>query len=236
MSKINSTQKYLDNERQSNFLTSLLPSETIQSPPATILPIKEEIDIDVDIEKQITQLQEARINGTLESKSDLPVDPDKQLKEWQLEKSFESFLDNVGKEKKAVEKNIEEEEKKISALEDLFVDLMAAKSGKKKKKKKILLKEPEPVKEEIKKVILKPKPEPVDELTKQQIAEKYVNLPKEEVIIDENARRIVAEKYSELGNATLHSFLSPKEIESDPDIINKVMSHIKEMKVANELE
>ena len=236
MSKINSTQKYLDNERQSNFLTSLLPSETIQSPPATILPIKEEIDIDVDIEKQITQLQEARINGTLESKSDLSVDPDKQLKEWQLEKSFESFLDNVGKEKKAVEKNIEEEEKKISALEDLFVDLMAAKSGKKKKKKKILLKEPEPVKEEIKKVILKPKPEPVDELTKQQIAEKYVNLPKEEVIIDENARRIVAEKYSELGNATLHSFLSPKEIESDPDIINKVMSHIKEMKVANELE
>ena len=236
MSKINSTQKYLDNERQSNFLTSLLPSETIQSPPATILPIKEEIDIDVDIEKQIAQLQEARINGTLESKSDLPVDPDKQLKEWQLEKSFESFLDNVGKEKEVVEKNIEEEEKKISALEDLFVDLMAAKSGKKKKKKKILLKEPEPVKEEIKKVILKPKPEPVDELTKQQIAEKYVNLPKEEVIIDENARRIVAEKYSELGNATLHSFLSPKEIESDPDIINKVMSHIKEMKVANELE
>ena len=139
MSKINSTQKYLDNERQSNFLTSLLPSETIQSPAATILPIKEEIDIDVDIEKQITQLQEARINGTLESKSDLSVDPDKQLKEWQLEKSFESFLDNVGKEKEVVEKNIEEEEKKISALEDLFVDLMAAKSGKKKKKKKILL-------------------------------------------------------------------------------------------------
>ena len=56
------------------------------------------------------------------------------------------------------------------------------------------------------------------------------------MIIDENARRIVAEKYSELGNATLHSFLSPKEIESDPNIINKVMSHIKEMKVANELE
>ena len=196
MSKINSTQKYLDREKQSNFLSSLLPSETIQSPAATILPIKEEIDIDVDIEKQIAQLQEARINGTLESKSDLPVDPDKQLKEWQLEKSFESFLDNVGKEKEVVEKNIEEEEKKISALEDLFVDLIAAKSGKKKKKKKILLKEPEPVKEEIKKVILKPKPEPVDELTKQQIAEKYVNLPKEEVIIDENARRIVAEKYS----------------------------------------
>ena len=231
----NSTQKYLDNERQSNFLTSLLPSDTMQSMPATIMPIQEEVDIDVDIEKQIAQLQEARINGTLESKTDLPVDPDKQLKEWQLEKSFESFLDNVGKEKEVIEKNIEEEEKKISALEDLFVDLMAAKSGKKKKKKKLLV-EPEPVKEEIKKVILKPKPEPVDELTKQQIADKYVNLPKEEVIIDENARKIVAEKYSQIGSDTLLPFISPKEIESDPDIINKVMSHIKEMKVANELE
>ena len=57
MSKINSTQKYLDNERQSNFLTSLLPSGTMQSPPATIMPIQEEVDIDVDIEKQIAQLQ-----------------------------------------------------------------------------------------------------------------------------------------------------------------------------------
>ena len=110
----NSTQKYLDNERQSNFLTSLLPSDTMQSMPATIMPIQEEVDIDVDIEKQIAQLQEARINGTLESKTDLPVDPDKQLKEWQLEKSFESFLDNVGKEKEVIEKNIEEEEKKIN--------------------------------------------------------------------------------------------------------------------------
>ena len=46
----NSTQKYLDNERQSNFLTSLLPSDTMQSMPATIMPIQEEVDIDVDIE------------------------------------------------------------------------------------------------------------------------------------------------------------------------------------------
>ena len=230
----NSTQRYLDNERQGGFLSSLLPTDILQT-QSTIMPIREEIDIDVDIEKQISLIQEARINGKLESKTNLSVDPDKQIKEWQLEKEFEGFLESVGKEKEDTSKKIEEEQEKISALEDLFDDLMAAKSGKKKKK---LLLEPEKVKpiEEITKVILREPPKPVPGLTKEQIAEKYVNLPKEEVYIDENARRIVAEKYSELGNATLHSFLSPKEVESDPDIINKVMSHINEMQIANELD
>ena len=227
-----STQRYLDNERQGGFLSSLLPTDIIQSHP-TIVPIPEEIDIDSDIEKQISLLQEARINGKLESKSDLSADPDKQIKEWQLEKEFSGFLESVGKEKEDTSKKIEEEQEKISALENLFDDLMAAKSGKKK-----LLVEPEKVKpiEEITKVILREPPKPAPGLTKEQVAEKYVNLPKEEVYIDENARRIVAEKYRELGNATLHSFLSPKEIESDPDIINKVMSHINEMQAANELD
>ena len=112
MSKINSTQKYLDNERQSNFLTSLLPSETIQSPPATILPIKEEIDIDVDIEKQIAQLQEGRLNGTIKPIENISIDPDKQLKEWNLEKGLENFLANVKIEKEDLGKKIAEEEKK----------------------------------------------------------------------------------------------------------------------------
>jgi hypothetical protein len=230
---INSTQRYLDNERQETFLSSLLPTD-IQSHP-TIVPIPEEIDIDSDIEKQISLLQEASIAGELKVKPELSVDPDKQIKEWQLEKQFSGFLDSVGKEKEDTSKKIEEEQEKISALENLFDDLMAAKSGKKKKK---LLLEPEKVEpiEEITKVILREPPKPAPGLTKEQIADKYVNLPKEEVYIDENARRIVAEKYKELGNATLHSFLSPEEIESDPDIINKVMSHINEMQDANELD
>ena len=46
----NSTQRYLDNERQSGFLSSLLPTDIIHSHP-TIVPIPEEIDIDRDIEK-----------------------------------------------------------------------------------------------------------------------------------------------------------------------------------------
>ena len=230
---INSTQRYLDNERQETFLSSLLPTD-IQSHP-TIVPIPEEIDIDSDIEKQISLLQEASIAGELKVKPELSINPDKQIKEWQLEKEFAGFLESVGKEKEDTSKKIEEGEKKISALENLFDDLMAAKSGKKKKK---LLLEPEKVEpiEKVTKVILREPPKPVPGLTKEQIADKYVNLPKEEVYIDENARRIVAEKYSELGNATLHSFLSPKEIESDPDIINKVMTHINEMQIANELD
>ena len=114
---------------------------------------------------------------------------------------------------------------------------MAATDGKKKKK---LLKEPEkvkPVVEEVKQVILK-KPEKLDlTKTKEQIEAKYIKpLKKEETFIDEEARKVVAEKYGQLGHAALHTFLSPKQIESDPDIINKVQSHISEMKVANELE
>ena len=55
---INSTQRYLDNERQGGFLSSLLPTDILQT-QSTIMPIREEIDIDVDIEKQISLIQES---------------------------------------------------------------------------------------------------------------------------------------------------------------------------------
>ena len=53
------------------------------------------MDIDIDIEKQIAQLQEGRINGSIKSITKISIDPDKQLKEWNLEKGFESFLTNI---------------------------------------------------------------------------------------------------------------------------------------------
>ena len=154
-----------------------------------------------------------------------------------MEQVIANLLDNVGKEKEVTEEKIVKEEKKIEGLEKLLADLTTARS---KKKKKQLLVEPEkvkPVHEEVKQVILK-KPEKLDlTKTKDYVAEKYVKpLEKEEIFLDEEARKVVANKYSELGHATLQSFLSPKEIESDPDIINKVESHIAEMKIANELE
>ena len=218
----NPTQRYVDNEKSKSFLTSILNQEPVG--------VVEEVDIDLDVEKKISELQEAKLNGK-------SVNAGKELKEWELGKQFANLLDNVGKEKEVTEEKIKEEEKKIEGLEKLLTDLTTAKG---KKKKKQLLVEPEktkPVHEEVKQVILQ-KPEKLDlTKTKDYVAEKYVKpLEKEEVILDEEARKVVADKYSELGHATLQSFLSPKEIESDPDIINKVQSHIAEMKIANELE
>jgi len=218
----NPTQRYVDNEKSKSFLTSILNQEPVG--------VVEEVDIDLDVEKKISELQEAKLNGK-------SVNAGKELKEWELGKQFANLLDNVGKEKEVTEEKIKEEEKKIEGLEKLLTDLTTAKG---KKKKKQLLVEPEktkPVHEEVKQVILQ-KPEKLDlTKTKDYVAEKYVKpLEKEEIFLDEEARKVVANKYSELGHGTLQSFLSPKEIESDPDIINKVQSHIAEMKIANELE
>ena len=69
------------------------------------------MDIDVDIEKQIAQLQEGRINGSIKPITKISIDPDKQLKEWNLEKGFESFLTNIKIEKEDLSKKIIEEEK-----------------------------------------------------------------------------------------------------------------------------
>ena len=231
----NSTQRYLDIEKSNSFFSGLSGMlKEHQVPKVKPLTQNVEVDIDVDIEKQIAQLQEARLSGTLEKKDVLSVDPDKQLKEWQLEKEFSNFLDSVGKEKEKTERNIKEEEKKISALEDLLGDL--TKLGKPKKKKKQLLVEPEkvaPVKEEVKKVLLK-QPEKVDRTKdKEEVTEKYIKSLSKEVVVDENARKIVSDKYSKLSSKF---DLSKQLIESDPDIISKVEAQIKEMRMNNELE
>jgi hypothetical protein len=176
------------------------------------------MDIDVDIEKQIAQLQEGRINGSIKPITKISIDPDKQLKEWNLEKGFESFLTNIKIEKEDLSKKIIEEEKKISALEGLFSQLT---DKKKPKKKKQLLAEPE-----------KPKVEPVKEVVKEEVKPITMDFVKEKIVIDEEARKIVLEKYGNLNTG----FPLPKEIQSDPDIINKVQAQITEMKVANELE
>jgi len=172
------------------------------------------MDIDIDIEKQITQLQEGRINGSIKPITKISIDPDKQLKQWNLEKGFESFLTNIKIEKEDLSKKIIEEEKKINALEGLFSQLT---DKKKPKKKKQLLAEPE-----------KPKVEPV----KEEIKPITVDSVKEKVFVDEEARKIIFERYGNLNQG----FPLPKEIQYDPNIIKKVQAQISEMKVANELE
>ena len=79
-----------------------------------------DLEIDVDIEKKITQLQEAKLAGEIERPEQLSIDPEKQLTEWHLEKGLKTFLANVEFEKEDLGKKIEEEDAKIKALEELF--------------------------------------------------------------------------------------------------------------------
>jgi len=178
------------------------------------------MDIDVDIEKKIAQLQEGRINGSIKPISSISIDPDKQIKEWNLEKGFESFLTNIEIKKEDLGKKIAEEEKKISALEGLFTQLT---NTKKPKKKKELLAEPEKLKLKV-----EPNDKPIDPQPPVDISP----IKEDKIVLDPEAQRLVLERYGQLNQG----FPLPKEVESDPDIVNKVMSHIKEMKVANELE
>ena len=63
----NPTQRYVDNEKSKSFLTSILNQEPVG--------VVEEVDIDLDVEKKISELQEAKLNGK-------SVNAGKELKEW----------------------------------------------------------------------------------------------------------------------------------------------------------
>ena len=226
-----------------------------------------DLEIDVDIEKKITQLQEARLAGEIEKPEQLSIDPEKQLTEWHLEKGLKTFLANVEFEKEDLDKKIKEEDAKISALEELFGGLI----NKPKTKEEIELENTEVISEESfeefteeekkqrekirlkalgelfeKKVIEekieeeKEKQKRLEEERKQQLLVDS-GLEKPKVIIDEKileAQKLVEEKYGQAGAKALQGLMnaSAKEIQPDPEIVDKVLSHISEMKVANELE
>ena len=143
-----STQHYIDNER--NFIANIgqnQPAEVIKFKTA-ILPVVEQVEIDVDIEKQIAQLQEARINQGI--KKVVPVDFDTELG---------SFFSSISQEKEELKEKVKKEAKTISGLEDLFKDLSAVKKKKVVKKKKILLVEPEKKEEPIIEEVLEKTPQ-----------------------------------------------------------------------------
>ena len=134
-----STQHYIDNER--NFIANISqnqPTEVIEFKTA-ILPVVEQVDIDTDIEREITKLQEAKINEGI--KKVVPVDFDAELG---------SFFSSIAEEKEELKEKVQKEAVKISGLEDLFKELSSVKKKKVvKKKKKVLLVEPEKVKEPV---------------------------------------------------------------------------------------
>ena len=51
----NSTQRYVDNEKSKSFISGILNQEPVG--------VVQEVDIDLDVEKKISELQEAKLNG-----------------------------------------------------------------------------------------------------------------------------------------------------------------------------
>ena len=156
-----STQHYIDNEK--NFISNIgqkQPTEVIEF-KTSILPIVEQVEIDVDIEKEIAQLQEAKMNQGIQKV--VPVNFDAELG---------SFFSSIAQEKEELQEKVEKEAVKISGLEDLFKQLSTVKKKKVvKKKEKVLLVEPEKIQEPvIEEVIVEKTPEEVsiiDKVSKQ---------------------------------------------------------------------
>ena len=132
-----STQHYIDNER--NFISNIgqkQSTEVIEF-KTSILPMLKQVEIDVDIEKEIAQLQEAEMNRGIQKV--VPVDFDAELG---------SFFSSIAEEKNQLKEKVKKEVVKIDALEDLFKELSSVKK-KKVVKKKVLLVEPEKIEEPV---------------------------------------------------------------------------------------
>ena len=229
--------------------------------------VEGDLEIDVDIEKKITQLQEAKLAGEIERPEQLSIDPEKQLTEWHLEKGLKTFLANVEFEKEDLSKKIEQEDAKIKALEEMFGGLI----NKPKTEEEIELENTEVISEESfnelseeeKKQREKIRLKALGELFEKKVIEEKIEeekekqkrleeerkqkllvdsgLEKPKVEIDDKtleAQKLVEEKYGQAGAKALQGLMnaSAKEIEADPLIVDKVLNHISEMKVANELE
>ena len=226
-----------------------------------------DLEIDVDIEQQITQLQEARLAGELEKPEQLSIDPEKQISEWHLEKGLKTFLNNVEFEKEDLDKKIKEEDAKISALEEMFGDLI----NQPKTEKQIEVENTEAISETSFNVLSEEEKQEraqarlnvLSELFEKKIIEEKIEQEKErqirleeerkqKLLIDSGlekpkveidaktleAQKLVEEKYGQAGSLALQGLMSAsaKDIEADPLIVDKVLKHISEMKVANELD
>jgi len=225
------------------------------------------LEIDIDIEQQITQLQEARLAGELEKPEQLSIDPEKQISEWHLEKGLKTFLNNVEFEKEDLDKKIKEEDAKISALEEMFGDLI----NQPKTEKQIEVENTEAISEssfnelskEEKQKRAQARLNVLSELFEKKIIEEKIEqekinqekleeerkqkllidsgLEKPKVEIDAKtleAQKLVEEKYGQAGSLAVQGLMnaSAKDIEADPQMVDKVLQHISEMKVANELD
>tara|TARA_Y100000031_G_scaffold145301_1_gene177743 strand:+ start:615 stop:1865 length:1251 start_codon:yes stop_codon:yes gene_type:complete len=173
-----STQRYIDGEK--DWITAMLASAPIvegKSPEQVekllIQEVKEpEIDIDPDVEKEITVLQEKKLN---EEKKEI-VQESLEVAKFDVNE-LTDFFSSVTKAKKQLKSKVKEEKVKIDKLEQLFDTLSANKKKKKvvKKRPKKLLLEPEEI-EKVKETVEDPGvPQNVKEEALKQLDEKEEN-------------------------------------------------------------
>ena len=173
-----STQKYIDGEK--DWITAQLASEPIvegknqkEVEKLLIQEIKEpEVDIDPDVEKEITELQENKLN---EEKKEI-VQESLEVAKFDVNE-LTDFFSSIAQAKKQLKSKVKEETVKIDRLEQLFDTLSANKKKKKviKKRPKKLLLEPEEIKK-VKETIEDPGvPQSVKEEALKQLDEKEEN-------------------------------------------------------------
>ena len=154
------------------------------------------IDIDPDIEKQISLIQEEKLNSKIKEDIKKVV----KVKEKPEEKLVD-FFSIIAQEKKQTREKIVKSEKKIADIEELFASLK--KEKKKTKPKKELLLEPEKPKEEIKEEeqtvseILQDELEPIE--TDETVIGKVTSAVYSPRLKKNIALAMIAIKYSNIG-------------------------------------
>jgi len=220
------TKRYIDSEKSNSWLDSFLTGTTVEE-KQPIVEVKEEpeIDIDPDIEKEISLIQEAKLNQSIKEDVKKVVKVVEEPKK-SVSQGLADFFSAIDNEKKQVKENVEKSEKKIVELEKLFDSLKKEKKKAKKKKKKELLLEPE----EVKKVEEKVK----DEKTPSEVLQDELEPISNENMIDRVQKEIsemkVANELEKDKIKTLDRITSLDELKKEfvrfKDVVTNQMSTI----------
>ena len=171
------------------------------------------IDIDPDIEKQISLIQEEKLNSKIKE------DIKKVVKvAEQPEEKLEDFFSVIADAKKQSQEKVAKAEKKISDLEELFSSLKKEKKKTKPKKKKELLLEP-------KKEIKEEKPVIEIEISEDDNTDDIIKQTTKKLSEMKVANELEKEKLKSLDKITSLDDMK-KEFVQFKDIVTKQMSTI----------
>ena len=177
------------------------------------------IDIDPNIEKEISLIQEQKLNSKIKEDIKRVV----KVKEKPQDK-LADFFAIINSEKKQVKEKVAKSEKKIADLEELFSSLKKEKQKTKSKKKKQLLLEPEEEKQE-----------KVEEKTvSETLQDELEPIETEENVIDKVTKKLsemkVANELDKDKLKTLDKITSLDEMKKEfvkfKDVVTKQMSSI----------